>query len=187
MDRNGNDCHKCIAFPCYIDPARDFYPNSGKTKLGETKGLFARYGLFKEGYLKEINPSDLTAKYGGSLKYFSDDRFFAWPDFMNKQKEFWRNDENPFKDLPLLWQNPTTKQYFPWSDRPMSWEGLSLSPKLKETVRAEKLQDTSLETMAKQNQMDADQRAPIAPKLMKNSDNPVVKLKPRPQGVRPFT
>ncbi|MDP3531965.1 MAG: hypothetical protein Q8S31_01585 [Alphaproteobacteria bacterium] len=99
----------------------DFYKLIGDAEVGFSGGVFTRYGRFRPGQVKMLDPRDKT-RIGVDYPYEADDRFYPWPDSMNKNAPEWRNEPSPFKELPLKWKLFKGQKYLnSWEDRPFSW------------------------------------------------------------------
>ena len=126
----------------------DFYPLMGDALVGESGGVFVRYGnigllrdeLFIGDYceakfVKPVPPKKKKAisKIETGLiensfielteEKVPDDRYHPWPDFMNKSSESWNKARDPFPGLNMRWISPH-KQIITWSNRPDFWSCL---------------------------------------------------------------
>lgn len=67
-----------------LDPQKDFLPLIGDAKVGNSGGVYVRYGHFTESRA-------------------NDNRFYPWPDDMNKNNPDWAQASSPFHEQSLEW------------------------------------------------------------------------------------
>lgn len=109
----------------------DFEKIIGDAQVGESGGIFVRYGLFVGGIpLRPLTPDnqpfnkDLMKKYKIPTK-LNDERVYPWPNYMNI-KEVWKESDSPFGILNVTWTNPNNpRQTITWTKRPDCWEALA--------------------------------------------------------------
>lgn len=106
----------------------DFLPLIGDAKVGNSGGVYVRYGAYLSDHIEKRTPQGepMGDNSGTNAEYVKDDRFHPWPDFMNKSNQAWSTSESPFHELPLYWSsssNPKDK-ITSWNDRPSSWESV---------------------------------------------------------------
>jgi hypothetical protein len=119
----------------------DFVKLVGDAQVGDTGGIFARYGKFTRLKHKgrpsnsitpvdEFNvsiPPDLIEKETGG-KYdpslgVPDERIYPWPDYMNNRNLF---KQPLFGNLSVTWVNPNNpQQVITWDKRPNCWAELN--------------------------------------------------------------
>jgi hypothetical protein len=123
----------------------DFYPLMGDALVGESGGVFVRYGnmslmrdvVRKGNYCesKVINRVPPKRNKGAPQRDINsleqshielveelvpDDRYHPWPDFMNKNNNSWVEARDPFVGLNMRWIS-RDKQIITWKNRPNWW------------------------------------------------------------------
>lgn len=144
----------------------DFLPLQGDIRFGDSGGVYARYGKFHgPSNLKGLDPLGKSMRREDLQKSqnLKDNRFFPWPDFMNKKEEIWAKTESPFGDLKIFWKDNKGHVITSWEDRPNSWsdwaavhnQKLSKEDEENDKMIAQLLQDMQI---AQQLQEEEDER-----------------------------
>ncbi len=111
----------------------------GDAQVGDTGGIFARYGKFKPTPYKGRQPANITSAdplnesilpelmHQQNFLYnpetgLVDERIYPWPDYMNNRILF---NEPLFGALKVTWVNPNNlKHVVTWENRPNCWAEL---------------------------------------------------------------
>lgn len=117
----------------------DFEKLLGDTQIGNSGGIFARFGKFSATSHKGRHPMSITPidPLGASIRPsmleeqgfiydprtgMIDERKYPWPDYMNDRKLY---AGNLFGDLTVKWTNPNNEtQSITWETRPNCWAEL---------------------------------------------------------------
>lgn len=137
----------------------DFLPLIGDAQVGTSGGVYVRYGRYTQGKVKRLTPLDETmpSEVAGLPMFDEDDRFYPWPDFMNKKNEYWSSHESPFHELPISWTsfvNPKHK-INSWQKRPTSWQEIAEGEEVEELEKS-KDKSEEMEAAAREQQEEAD-------------------------------
>ncbi|CDZ78268.1 hypothetical protein BN59_02578 [Legionella massiliensis] len=116
----------------------DFYPCVGDALVGESGGIYVRYGYLtrredrvqptKYSKTFSVLPNsmlrhslDSCISFAANVKAIKDDRRYPWPDFMNKNDLSWKDAKNPFPGLNLRWYFNSEMPPITWENRPDFW------------------------------------------------------------------
>jgi hypothetical protein len=138
----------------YIKPD-DFYPLKYDALVGKSGGVYVRYGNInhpndnmratiyippQDQSLSILGKRHLRRRSKGSdsitsrpsriamtLEYVLDNRYFPWPDNMNKADASWKNSRDPFPGLNMRWIYERPKNAITWQNRPNYWSDLKIN------------------------------------------------------------
>lgn len=127
------------AFKTHHLSSEDFVKVPGDAQVGDTGGIFVRYGKFTDieykgrpgNNITPVDEFDETIRPQMMQQYMKkynpkfgliDERIYPWPDYMNNRNLY---DGPLFGDMQVKWANPyNPQQIITWDNRPNCWEEL---------------------------------------------------------------